>query len=98
MNVNVPDVPVDQIRGIQTTRLGNRHKSEPAVVDKDPRGKTIFWVGAAGPEQDAGPGTDFHAIGENCVSVTPLHVDLTQYSAMDSVSHWLTDFELGNEK
>ena len=94
LNVNVPDIPLDQIRGIQTTRLGNRHKSEPAVEGKDPRGKTIFWVGAAGPEQDAGPGTDFYALSEKCVSVTPLHVDLTQYSAMDSVSHWLSEFEV----
>ena len=91
LNVNVPDVPIEQIRGIQTTRLGNRHKSEPAIEDKDPRGKTIYWVGAAGPEQDAGPGTDFHALSENYVSVTPLHVDLTQYSAMDSVSQWLSN-------
>jgi len=97
LNVNVPDVPINQIRGIQTTRLGNRHKSEPAVEDKDPRGKAIFWVGAAGPEQDAGPGTDFHALSENYVSVTPLHVDLTQYSAMDSVSHWLGNLEIGDE-
>ena len=98
LNVNVPDVPIEDIRGIQTTRLGNRHKSEPALEDKDPRGKKIFWVGAAGPEQDGGPGTDFHAVSENYVSVTPLHVDLTQYSAMDSVSHWLSNIEIGNEK
>lgn len=98
LNVNVPDIPIDQIRGIQTTRLGNRHKSEPAVESKDPRGKPIYWVGAAGPEQDAGPGTDFHALSENCVSVTPLHVDLTQYSVMDSVSHWLNDFEINHDK
>jgi len=97
LNVNVPDVPIDQIKGIQTTRLGNRHKSEPAIEDKDPRGKKIFWVGAAGPEQDAGPGTDFHAIGENYVSVTPLHVDLTQYSTMDSVSHWLQNIKINHE-
>ena len=93
----MPDVPIEQIRGIQTTRLGNRHKAEPAIVDQDPRGKPIFWVGAAGPEQDAGPGTDFHAISENYVSVTPLHVDLTQYSAMDSVNTWLQQCEIGNE-
>ncbi len=97
LNINVPDVPIEQIRGIQTTRLGNRHKAEPAIVDQDPRGKPIFWVGAAGPEQDAGPGTDFHAISENYVSVTPLHVDLTQYSAMDSVNTWLQQCEIGNE-
>ncbi len=97
LNVNVPDVPIDNIRGVQTTRLGNRHKAEPAILDQDPRGKPIYWVGAAGPEQDAGPGTDFHAISENFVSVTPLHVDLTQYTAMDSVNTWLQQCEIGNE-
>lgn len=94
LNINVPDIPFDQIRGIQTTRLGNRHKSEPAIKGSDPRGKPIYWVGAAGPEQDAGPGTDFNALMENCVSVTPIHVDLTKYSAMDTVSHWLDGFDI----
>ena len=97
LNVNVPDVPLADIRGLQTTRLGNRHKSEPAVIDKDPRGKTIYWVGAAGPEQDAGPGTDFHAVSENYVSVSPIHVDLTKYSSMDLVSRWLGDCEISHE-
>lgn len=97
LNVNVPDVPLAEIRGVQTTRLGNRHKSEPAMQAEDPRGKTIYWVGAAGPEQDAGPGTDFHALSENYVSVSPIHVDLTKYSSMDLVSSWLQDCEIGNE-
>ena len=97
LNVNVPDVPIEDIRGVQTTRLGNRHKAEPAILDQDPRGKPIFWVGAAGPEQDSGPGTDFHAISENFVSVTPLHVDLTQYSAMDLVNTWLQQCEIRHE-
>ena len=97
LNVNVPDIPIADIRGVQTTRLGNRHKAEPAIPDQDPRGKPIYWVGAAGPEQDAGPGTDFHAISEDYVSVTPLHVDLTQYSAMDSVNTWLQECEISDE-
>lgn len=97
LNVNVPDVPLADIRGVQTTRLGNRHKSEPAVEAKDPRGKTIYWVGAAGPEQDAGPGTDFHAVSENYVSVSPIHVDLTKYNSMDLISSWLSDCEIGHE-
>ncbi|MFK8027308.1 MAG: 5'/3'-nucleotidase SurE [Gammaproteobacteria bacterium] len=97
LNVNVPDVPLADIRGVQTTRLGNRHKSEPAVASKDPRGKTIYWVGAAGPEQDAGPGTDFHAVSENYVSVSPIHVDLTEYKAMDLLSSWLSNCEINNE-
>jgi|TARA_B110000238_G_scaffold198937_1_gene244811 5'-nucleotidase len=97
LNVNVPDVPLADIRGVQTTRLGVRHKSESAVEAKDPRGKIIYWVGAAGPEQDAGPGTDFHAVSENYVSVTPMHIDLTKYSSMDLVSGWLNDCEISHE-
>ena len=90
-------MPLADIRGVQTTRLGNRHKSEPAVEAKDPRGKTIYWVGAAGPEQDAGPGTDFHAVSENYVSVSPIHVDLTKYNSIDVISRWLSDCEIGHE-
>ena len=97
LNVNIPDVPVNELRGFATTRLGNRHKAEPAIMTQDPRGKPIYWVGAAGPEQDAGPGTDFHAVNENYVSVTPLQVDLTRYNAMDSISHWLDDCELHHD-
>ena len=97
LNINVPDVPLTDLQGVQTTRLGNRHKAEPAVLDHDPRGEPIYWVGAAGPEQDAGPGTDFYALSENYVSVTPLHVDLTKYSSMDLVSSWLSDCEIGRE-
>ncbi|MEM8845001.1 MAG: 5'/3'-nucleotidase SurE [Pseudomonadota bacterium] len=97
LNVNIPDVPLEKIKGIETTRLGNRHKAEPAILDKDPRGKPIYWVGAAGPEQDAGPGTDFYAVGNDYVSVTPLHLDLTQYSVMDSVSQWLSGCEINRE-
>ena len=96
LNINIPDLPIGQIKGCKTTRLGNRHKAEPAICSKDPRGKPIYWVGAAGPEQDAGPGTDFHAINEGYVSVTPLHVDLTRYQAMDEVESWLQDSGLSN--
>lgn len=89
LNVNVPDVPFSELRGFQSTRLGQRHKSEPVVRSLDPRGREIYWVGAAGPEQDGGPGTDFHAIRENYVSVTALQVDLTNYEKIESVSRWL---------
>ena len=94
LNVNVPDVALKDLAGIRTTRLGNRHKAEPAIESKDPRGRPIYWVGAAGPEQDAGPGTDFHAVSNNYVSITPLHVDLTQYSAMEEIDRWLVDTKL----
>lgn len=90
LNVNVPDLPRERLAGIRVTRLGHRHKSEPVVRSRDPRGREIFWVGPAGAEQDAGPGTDFHALGEGFVSVTPLHVDLTRYSAMADVQRWVS--------
>ena len=83
LNVNVPDLPYDQIRRFEITRLGQRHKSEPAMPSLDPHGRPVYWVGPVGPEQDAGPGTDFYAIRNNNVSITPLHVDLTRYSVLD---------------
>lgn len=91
LNVNVPDVPVDELKGIQATRLGHRHKSEPVVPMDDPRGRPVYWVGPAGPEQDAGPGTDFHAVRSGYVSVTPLDVDLTRYTALEQVGSWLDE-------
>ena len=91
LNVNVPDLPWEQLRGMQATRLGHRHKSEPVVKMNDPRGRTVYWVGPAGSEQDAGPGTDFHAVRSGYVSITPLDVDLTRYAAMDKLASWLAD-------
>jgi len=90
LNVNVPDLPYDELQGIRSTRLGHRHKAEPVVKTTDPRGQTIYWVGPAGAEQDAGPGTDFHAVREGFVSVTPLQVDLTRHSALNLLETWLT--------
>ncbi len=89
INVNVPDLPFDQLAGYRVTRLGHRHKAEPVVKSTDPRGRTIYWVGPAGAEQDAGPGTDFHALREGCVSLTPLQVDLTRHSALQGLDAWL---------
>jgi len=89
LNVNVPDLPLEQIKGIQVTRLGSRHKSEPVVKMLDPRGKPVFWVGPVGAEQDAGPGTDFNAIANGYVSVTPIQVDLTRHQALSSTAQWL---------
>ena len=85
LNVNVPDLPFEALQGWQVTRLGNRHKSEPVIRQVDPRGRPIFWVGPAGSEQDAGPGTDFHAVRNSFVSITPIHVDLTRYDYLDQV-------------
>jgi 5'-nucleotidase len=92
LNVNVPDIPYEEIKGFSTTRLGHRHKAEPVVASRDPRGRTIYWVGPAGPEQDAGPGTDFYAVRNGYVSITPLQVDLTRHQALDSVARWLGQF------
>lgn len=89
LNVNIPDLPYEQIKGYQATRLGNRHKAEPVVKTTDPRGKAIYWVGPAGPEQDAGPGTDFHAVREGYVSVTPIKVDLTHHDGLTTLDDWL---------
>jgi 5'-nucleotidase len=89
LNVNVPDLPYERLRGLQATRLGHRHKAEPVVKSEDPRGRPIYWVGPAGPEQDAGPGTDFFAVREGFVSITPLQVDLTRHAAVPELSDWL---------
>ena len=89
LNVNVPDVPYDQLKGIEATRLGHRHKAEPVIKSTDPHGNPIYWVGPPGAEADAGPGTDFYAIRQRRVSVTPLHVDLTRHATLAQVASWL---------
>lgn len=86
LNINVPDVPYEELGKLEITRLGHRHISEPVVKDCDPRGREIYWVGAVGPEMDAGPGTDFHAIKNNNVSITPMHVDLTRYNMLEELA------------
>ena len=87
INVNVPDIPMSEIKGIKSTRLGNRHKSEPSIQDLN--NPALFWIGENGKEADNGEGTDFHAISNNFVSVTPLQIDLTKYSEVKQVSDWL---------
>lgn len=89
LNVNVPDMPWDELKGIEATRLGHRHKAEPVIKTTDPRGRPIYWVGPPGKEQDAGEGTDFYAVRLGKVSVTPIHVDLTQHSVLERVGSWL---------
>ncbi len=91
LNVNVPDVPYEELRGIEVTRLGNRHKSEGVIEAKDPRGRSIYWIGASGGEHDAGPGTDFYAVQQKRVSITPLLVDLTRHSALERLGAWARD-------
>jgi len=89
-NVNVPDEPFANLRGLRVTRLGRRHKAEPAVPQVTPRHETVFWVGAAGEAADAGEDTDFHAVAHNFVSVTPLQVDLTHTGQIAALDRWLT--------
>jgi 5'-nucleotidase len=89
LNVNVPDIPHEQLRGIQVTRLGRRHKAEPAVKSVTPRGETVYWIGAAGPAADAGEGTDFHAVEQGWVSITALQIDLTHAKQLADLRHWL---------
>ncbi|MGE0373123.1 MAG: 5'/3'-nucleotidase SurE [Gammaproteobacteria bacterium] len=91
LNVNVPDLPWEYLAGFMVTRLGHRHKSEPVIMTADPRGRPIYWIGESGPEQDAGPGTDFHAVRNGYVSVTPLQVDLTRHAALERLQAWMKD-------
>ncbi len=89
LNINVPDVAEDQLQGEEITRLGRRHKAEPVIKLDTPRGDTAFWIGPAGDAQDAGPGTDFHAVAAGRVSVTPLQVDLTHHRQLDLIRGWM---------
>ncbi len=89
LNVNVPDLPYAELKGLRVTRLGRRHKSEPAVKQQTPRGQTVYWVGAAGAAADAGEDTDFRAVEEGYVSLTPLQMDLTHNAQIDGVRRWL---------
>jgi 5'-nucleotidase len=89
LNVNVPDVAPEMLRGMEITRLGRRHKAEPVVKLQTPRGETAYWIGPAGGAADAGPGTDFHAVETRRVSVTPLRMDLTHNAQLDAAKEWL---------
>jgi 5'-nucleotidase len=89
LNVNVPDLPLDQIKGMKVTRLGHRHRADTIIPARDPKGKPVYWIGPPAQGDDAGEGTDFHAIEQGYVSVTPLHVDLTAYSSIHALQSWL---------
>ena len=89
LNVNIPDVSYDEIKGFKASRLGNRHKSEPVIKTLDPKGRNVYWVGPVGAEQDAGEGTDFHAIRSEYVSITPIQIDLTRHQSLASLSDWV---------
>lgn len=92
LNINVPDILIEDVEGYEITRLGSRHCAEPAIKQTDPRGREIYWIGAAGEENDSTQGTDFFAVRHNHISITPLDVDLTCYRSFDDISHWLEGF------
>lgn len=89
ININVPDIPLAELKGVQICRLGRRHVSEPIVSENDPRGLPIYWIGPAGEAADAGVGTDFHAVENGYAAITPLKIDLTQYEMMDALTDWV---------
>lgn len=89
LNVNIPDLEYEQMKGFTITRLGSRHKAEPAQEAYDPKGRKVYWVGPVGSEQDAGEGTDFHAIRSDKVSITPLQVDLTRHDFLQTMTKWI---------
>ncbi|HNQ75731.1 MAG TPA: 5'/3'-nucleotidase SurE [Pseudothauera hydrothermalis] len=89
LNVNVPDLPFEALGGLRVTRLGKRHKAEPVIRSQTPRQETVYWIGAAAEAADAGEGTDFHAVANGCVSVTPLQIDLTHTGLIAPVADWL---------
>jgi 5'-nucleotidase len=85
LNVNIPNLPYEKIKGFAATRLGKRHQSEAVIKTQDPHGREIFWIGPAGKARDAGEGTDFHAVADNFVSITPLRIDLTHIEQLDNL-------------
>ena len=91
LNLNVPDIPLTEVKGLKTVRLGQRHKAETVVKTTDPRGKTIYWIGPAGEAADEGEGTDFHAIEQGYATLTPLQIDLTDHKGLTKVTEWLND-------
>lgn len=91
LNVNVPDIPIAELKGIKATRLGSRHQAEAMKKQQDPWGRDIYWYGLLGPEQDAGEGTDFHAIANGYASITPLTVDMTAYKSIEKMTEWMNE-------
>lgn len=94
LNVNVPDLPLNEIKGVEITRLGTRHRANQLHKARDPRDQDIYWIGESGPENEAGPGTDFYAVAHGYVSVTPLQLDLTHYKVFEQLSSWVNGIRL----
>lgn len=98
LNINVPDIPWSEIKGFEVTRLGYRHRAKDSFKMDDPLGRPMYWIGPAGPGRDAGPGTDFNAVARGYVSITPIHVDLTRYQALEQVAHWIAEIDLDQQQ
>lgn len=96
LNINVPDVPLSELKGIKVTRLGNRHKAESMQKMQDPWQRDIYWYGLLGGELDGGEGTDFHAIAQGYASVTPLTVDMTAHQSINTIKDWLSELSLSD--
>lgn len=93
LNINIPDLPLAQLGSVEVTRLGARHHAESMIKQKDPRGHDIYWLGPPGKEQDAGTGTDFYAIEQGHISITPLQVDLTAHESIGAMERWIAGRE-----
>ncbi|WP_443091038.1 5'/3'-nucleotidase SurE [Basfia succiniciproducens] len=89
ININVPDIPYDQIKGIKVCRLGHRAASAEVIKQQDPRGESIYWIGPAALPEDDEEGTDFHAVNNGYVAITPIQVDMTSYNSMSALQDWL---------
>lgn len=83
LNINIPDIPYNELKGTEITRLGKRHKAEPIIHHPNQNDKLMYWVGAAGEPNDGGPGTDFFAIKNEKVSISPIISDLTNFNKLD---------------
>lgn len=94
LNVNIPDLPLDNLKGLQITRLGTRHLAERTLKQYDPRGRPVYWIGPPGVQADAGIGTDFFAVSQGYVSITPLNLNMTHYNAIDPLNHWANTINL----
>jgi 5'-nucleotidase len=94
ININVPDIPLNELKGVKVTRLGHRHKAELMEKTQDPWQRDIYWYGRLGDEQDGGEGTDFHAVANGYASITPLTVDMTAYGSLDSMTSWVDDLTI----
>ena len=91
LNINVPDIPYSNLKGIEITRLGKRHAAEPAIKGDEKNMDTFFWIGPAGEPNDGGPGTDFNAVKNKMVSITPIHADLTDHKNIQIMKEWIKE-------